>query len=98
MMNDHDSENAVLQIFPGTHKLGFIEHQNFININSLAKFMIPPRKLDKLQNKYKKLQVEGKTGDVLFFPGWLTHKTEVNSSEHDRYVMSMNIRALHHQA
>ncbi len=42
--------------------------------------------------------VDVESGDILFFPGWLTHKTEVNSSEHDRYVMSMNIRALHHQA
>jgi len=31
------------------------------------------------------------TGDVLFFPGWLTHKTEVNNSNKDRYVMSLNI-------
>ena len=35
--------------------------------------------------------IDVKTGDVLFFPGWLTHKTEVNESEEDRYVMSLNI-------
>ena len=87
MMNDHDSENAGLQIFPGTHKLGFIEHQNFININSLAKFMIPPRKLDKLQNKYKKLQVEGKAGDVLFFHSSLVHGSGHNTSNKDRMII-----------
>jgi len=31
------------------------------------------------------------SGDVLFFPGWLTHKTERNYSEKDRYIMSLNI-------
>lgn len=34
------------------------------------------------------------TNDVLFFPGWLWHKTQVNNNENgeDRYVMSCNIR------
>tara|TARA_B100001996_G_scaffold352500_1_gene313223 strand:- start:28 stop:741 length:714 start_codon:yes stop_codon:yes gene_type:complete len=31
------------------------------------------------------------TGDVLFFPGWLNHKTEENSSTENRFVMSWNI-------
>ena len=36
-------------------------------------------------------QVNVETGDVLFFPGWLTHKTEKNSSKENRFVMSWNI-------
>lgn len=87
MMHDHDSKNGGLQIFPGTHKLGFIKHQNFININSLAKFMIPPNKLDKLQNKYKKIQVEGKAGDVLFFHSSLVHGSGHNTSAKDRMII-----------
>jgi len=35
------------------------------------------------------IQVE--TGDVLFFPGWLTHKTQKNTSTENRFVMSWNI-------
>jgi len=35
--------------------------------------------------------IEVESGDVLFFPGWLTHKTETNNSNKDRYVMSLNI-------
>jgi uncharacterized protein (TIGR02466 family) len=31
------------------------------------------------------------TGDVLFFPGFLRHKTQVNKSEEDRLVMTTNI-------
>ncbi len=33
------------------------------------------------------------TNDVVFFPGWLRHKTEVNNNrKKSRYIMSLNIR------
>ena len=35
--------------------------------------------------------IDVQTNDVLFFPGWLTHKTEVNKTNKDRYVMSLNV-------
>ena len=38
---------------------------------------------------YVPIQVE--TNDVLFFPGWLTHKTEKSKSIENRYVMSLNV-------
>ena len=34
--------------------------------------------------------IEVETGDVLIFPGWLTHKTEVSRSEEKRYILSTN--------
>jgi uncharacterized protein (TIGR02466 family) len=34
--------------------------------------------------------VNVKTGDVLLFPGWLPHKTEVSRSNESRYVMTFN--------
>lgn len=42
-------------------------------------------------NQKEWLPIEVKTNDVLFFPGWLTHKTEKNLSNEHRYVMSLNI-------
>ena len=39
--------------------------------------------------------IEITSGDILFFPGWMYHKTEVNKSKEDRYVMSLNIRGAH---
>ncbi len=36
--------------------------------------------------------IDVKTNDVIFFPGWLRHKTEKNNSDESRYVMSANIR------
>lgn len=35
--------------------------------------------------------VDIQTGDVLMFPGWLQHKTEVNNSQEDRYVLTVNL-------
>lgn len=32
------------------------------------------------------------TNDVVFFPGWIRHKTEPNQSDHDRIMMSCNVR------
>lgn len=37
------------------------------------------------------IPVDVETNDVLFFPGWLKHRTEVNNSEENRYIMSLNI-------
>ena len=38
--------------------------------------------------------IEVETNDVLFFPGWLTHKTELNSTDNPRYVLSTNLSTL----
>ena len=35
--------------------------------------------------------IEVTTGDVIFFPGWLNHKTEKNMSKENRFVMSWNL-------
>ena len=35
--------------------------------------------------------IDVKTNDVLFFPGWLLHKTEPNLTNNDRHVMTWNI-------
>tara|TARA_B100000029_G_scaffold455939_1_gene483567 strand:+ start:1004 stop:1633 length:630 start_codon:yes stop_codon:yes gene_type:complete len=35
--------------------------------------------------------IDVKTNDVLFFPGWLKHKTEKSNADENRYIMSLNI-------
>jgi uncharacterized protein (TIGR02466 family) len=34
--------------------------------------------------------VEPKPGKLILFPGWLYHKTQVNTSEHERIVLGIN--------
>ena len=38
--------------------------------------------------------IEVETNDVLFFPGWVTHKTEKNKTDNPRYVLSTNLTHL----
>ena len=38
--------------------------------------------------------IDVKTNDVIFFPGWLLHRTEPNKVDEGRYVMSLNVRHL----
>tara|TARA_B100000902_G_C27180218_1_gene848548 strand:+ start:445 stop:1122 length:678 start_codon:yes stop_codon:yes gene_type:complete len=50
------------------------------------------------QENYYKNQwrtVEVKTNDVVILPAWLDHMTEVNQSEENRYVMSLNVKGFY---
>tara|TARA_B100002019_G_C21110328_1_gene518064 strand:- start:85 stop:819 length:735 start_codon:yes stop_codon:yes gene_type:complete len=38
--------------------------------------------------------IEVESGDILFFPGWLTHKTEKSQTDEPRYVLSANLKTL----
>lgn len=42
-------------------------------------------------HRYDWRTVKVETGDVLFFPGFLRHKTEVNESDDGRIVLSANV-------
>ena len=66
-LEDHNFKNAGLKLFDGSHKLGFIKHAPFININGLCKFMISQKKLDKLNKKHKLIEINVQPGDILFF-------------------------------
>ena len=73
-LEPHNDSNAPLNIFPKTHKLGFIKHDPFINVNGLAKFMVPPKTLDKLKKKYGVTKIKANPGDVLL-PRSVVHPT-----------------------
>ena len=36
--------------------------------------------------------IKVETNDVIFFPGWLVHRTQPNLVDEGRYVMSLNIK------
>ena len=44
--------------------------------------------------QYDFIPIDVRTNDVLFFPGWLSHKTEKNAHDELRYVMSWNVSAM----
>lgn len=38
-------------------------------------------------------EVEVKTNDVLFFPGFLNHRTQINQTDNDRWTLNLMIRS-----
>jgi ectoine hydroxylase len=93
-LEPHNDLNAPLNIFPKTHKLGFIKHEPFINVNGLAKYMVPPKTLDKLKKKYGVLRINANPGDVLFFHMGCVHGSGHNISSESRTVALLQLNTL----
>jgi|TARA_B110000259_G_scaffold92341_1_gene107040 ectoine hydroxylase len=86
-LEPHNINNAALHVIPGTHKLGFVEHEPFININGLSKFMIPPKTLTRLESEHGLNVIEAEVGDVLFFHTSLIHGSSHNISPKSRMII-----------
>jgi ectoine hydroxylase len=86
-LEPHTVRNAALHVVPGSHRLGFIEHMPFININGLSKFMIPPETMDRLYREHGLVAIEAEPGDVLFFHTSLVHGSSHNISPRSRMVI-----------
>ena len=96
-LDPHKDENAPLNIFPGTHKLGFIKHEPFINLNGLAKFMVPPKKLSKLKSKFGVKRVNANPGDVLLFHMGVVHGSGHNISPNNRAVVLSQLNTVNNK-
>lgn len=93
-LEPHNIYNAALHVMPGTHKLGFIPHMPFININGLSKNMVPPETLDRLYKVHGMEVIEAEPGDVLFFHTLLVHGSSHNISQQGRMVLIAQLNAL----
>ena len=86
-IDDHSVNNGGLHVIPKTHKIGYIEHNRFININGLSKSMIPPEKLTELHSEFGLDAIDAKAGDVLFFSAGLIHGSSHNISPDPRMII-----------
>jgi ectoine hydroxylase len=86
-LEKHNIQNAALHLLPGTHRLGFIPHQPFINTNGLSKRMIPPDKLDQLHKEHGLVAIDAEPGDALFFHVSLIHGSSHNISPDGRMTL-----------
>lgn len=93
-LDPHTIQNAALHVLPGTHRLGFIEHEPFINTNGLAKCMVPPATMDQLYREHGLVVVEGEPGDVLFFHACLVHGSSHNISPQSRMVLLSQLNTI----
>lgn len=87
LLDPHTVRNAALHVIPRSHQLGAIEHAPFINVNGLAKFMVPPGTLDRLHAEHGLVAIEGEPGDAVFFHARLVHGSSHNISPHPRMVI-----------
>jgi ectoine hydroxylase-related dioxygenase (phytanoyl-CoA dioxygenase family) len=93
-LETHSIENAALHVLPGTHRLGFIPHEPFININGLSKFMVPPSNLDLLYKEHGIKAIKAEPGDALFFHSSLVHGSSHNISPHGRMVLLVQMNTV----
>ncbi len=75
-------ENGCLQIIPGSHKLGRIDHQK---TNQQA--TVDPERMEAILKTYPVENILMDPGDVLFFHANLLHRSNPNHSAQPRWAM-----------
>lgn len=94
ILEKHTASNAALHVFPGTHRLGFIPHTPFVNINGLSKRMIPPSTLDNLYKQHGLVAIDAEPGDALFFHSALVHGSSHNISPRGRMILLAQLNTI----
>ncbi|KAK4325735.1 hypothetical protein Pmani_003678 [Petrolisthes manimaculis] len=80
-MDDADCENGCLQVLPGSHKFGRIDHLKIGEQQGAD-----PERVEQALKKLKHVYVEMRAGDVLFFHCNLLHTSAANISPRRRWV------------
>lgn len=97
--NCHRPGGRSLQHEHGTVDIVFSSYPKFPKNGGRIEFKDPleyhwhgyPKKNDR--NMYWKA-VDIEEGDILIFPGWIKHRTEINNSDQNRYVLTVNLNLL----
>ena len=86
-LEKHDITSAPLNIFPGSHKGGALDHVSVFDVNAMHKLVVDPKDLDHAYKKYGHQLVEAEPGDVLYFHTLLIHGSAHNISPHNRMIL-----------
>jgi len=89
-IDDHAHENGGLWVSPGSHNK-MLKHEKFLNINSLQKYLISGKILDKINKKKRAIPIECKAGSCLFFHSKLIHGSAHNISAKNRIILLYDI-------
>jgi ectoine hydroxylase len=73
-------ENGCLQLIPGSHLLGRIEHGRFGEQTGAD-----PERTDAIEARVEKIYAEMQAGDGLYFHSLTLHKSDANLSENPRW-------------
>jgi ectoine hydroxylase-related dioxygenase (phytanoyl-CoA dioxygenase family) len=86
-LDQHNINTAPLNIFPGSHKGGALDHLSVFDVNGMHKLVVNPKDLDKAYKKYGHSLVDAEPGDVLYFHSLLIHGSAHNISPHNRMII-----------
>lgn len=92
-LDDHTDLNGCLRIFPGSHKIGLLPHDDIIGYNLNHKKQINKETLEKLNKVHPVESVIMKAGDCLIFNHLLVHGSGANTSTQDRKSIILQARA-----
>jgi len=81
-ITDANQENGCLQVITGSHKMGLVEHGFSGEQNGAAQ-----RYVELALQTMKRVNVELKAGDILFFHSNILHRSEANLSENPRWSL-----------
>lgn len=92
-IDNHSHLNAGLWVFPGSQNHMY-KHEKFLNINSLQKYFINPKILDKINKIYPAISIKAQAGSCLFFHSKLVHGSSHNISPINRKILLYDISSL----
>ncbi len=84
-----DTENGTVEVLPGSHAEGLIEHRAIGN-----GYGIPERNCRRLRDRHGSVPVIMDAGDVLLFSGDLVHLSQPNFSDRRRAVLFLTFNTL----
>ena len=93
-IDEHKVENGCLTVFPGSHKLGLLPHDDIIGYNLNHKKQLPVEILSKLNEDCPSTHVLMKPGDCLVFNHLLVHGSGSNNISTDRRAIILQARSM----
>ena len=91
-LETQDLDNGCIRIFPGSHKMGLLPHEDAVNEHFSHKRRVPFDTLQILNQKYESISCELKPGDVLIFNHRVVHGSSSNHSSKSRKAIVVQAR------
>jgi hypothetical protein len=81
-----NQENGCLQVLPGSHHVGRIDHVTLDARSGSGQTGADPERMQHILPKFERVYVELEPGDALFFHSNLLHRSDKNASDRPRWA------------
>ena len=90
-LDKHNEDNACMRVIPRSHKMGELEHKQFINKDLFEDSRVKKEIMDKCFKKYGIYNCNLNPGDCIIFHPLTIHGSPTNSSASNRKTFSAGI-------